>query len=86
MVVPVLEDTQNSAITAEPGFRNSVMMPPKPPNIPDLSRQLVEQLDDETRGQLRLLVFLLASNVQKADVVESYLAALYDGLEPKKTG
>lgn len=55
-----------------------------PPNLADLCRRLVEQLDDETRGQLRLLVFQLSLNQEKGSPAENLLGEMYDRLEPKK--
>lgn len=55
----------------------------EPPDVPDLCRRLVEQLDDKTRGDLRLLVFLLAGSAE-GTTAAGWLAAMYDHLEPKK--
>jgi hypothetical protein len=54
-----------------------------PPNVTDLRRRLVEQLDDETRGHLRLLVFQLALNQEKGSPAENLVGEMCDRLEPK---
>ena len=56
-----------------------------PPDIPDLCRRLVDQLDEATRGDLRVLVFLMAGSAgEDGSGVETPLALMYDHLEPKK--
>lgn len=56
----------------------------EPPDIPDLCRRLVDQLDNETRGDLRLLVLMVAMASDKGHSVEVPLGEMYNRLEPKK--
>jgi hypothetical protein len=53
------------------------------PGVADLAHRLVEQLDDRTRGELRLIVFMLAFEARDNPEVEQTLGLLYDRLEPK---
>ena len=54
------------------------------PGVADLTRRLVEQLDDRTRGELRMLVFMLALESKDNPEVEQTLGLLYDQLEQNK--
>jgi hypothetical protein len=53
------------------------------PGVADLARRLVEQLDGRTRGELRMLMFMLAFEARDNPEVEQTLGLLYDRLEPK---
>jgi hypothetical protein len=54
------------------------------PGVADLARRLVEQLDDRTRGELRMLVFMLAFDARDNAESQQTLGLLYDRLEPKR--
>jgi hypothetical protein len=54
------------------------------PGVADLARRLVEQLDDRTRGELRMLVFMLAFDARDNAESQRTLGLLYDRLEPKR--
>jgi hypothetical protein len=57
-----------------------------PPDIPGLCRRLVKQLDEATRADLRILVFLMAGSAEEdGSGVKTPLALMYDHLEPKGT-
>jgi hypothetical protein len=53
--------------------------------INSLCPKLMRRLDDETRGELRVVCFQLAANLENvpgAEAAKSYLAGMFDLLEP----
>ena len=55
------------------------------PDVPELCERLVEQLDDRTRGDLRLLIFALGMNFEEdVEGTREVITCLFDQLEPPR--